>query len=174
MIRLVSTTRRLIQKTARNSVFGTVNLRCFSFGMGNIMGSEESNMGGAQKNGVAETHYVLKGNRIQPPFPEGIQTCVFGTGCFWGTVCWSRMQITQNGFPSKRLILLMLRCNIIGGFGALIPYDYTFVYTPLYPISFAGERLLAYAWRYARCIHFCSTISSQQNINNTIAWYIEF
>merc|ERR1712037_1006068 len=41
--------------------------------------------GGAQKNGVAETHYVLKGNRIQPPFPEGIQTCVFGTGCFWGT-----------------------------------------------------------------------------------------
>ena len=129
MIRLVSTTRRLIQKTARNSVFGTVNLRCFSFGMGNIMGSEESNMGGAQKNGVAETHYVLKGNRIQPPFPEGIQTCVFGTGCFWGTVGWSRMQMTQNAFPIKRPILLMLRCNIIGGF---IPYDYTCVYMPFH------------------------------------------
>ena len=34
---------------------------------------------------VAETHYVLKGNRIQPPFPDGMETCVFGTGCFWGT-----------------------------------------------------------------------------------------
>ena len=32
---------------------------------------------------VPETHYV-NGNRIQPPFPEGLQTAVFGMGCFWG------------------------------------------------------------------------------------------
>jgi peptide-methionine (S)-S-oxide reductase len=32
---------------------------------------------------VPETHYV-NGHRIQPPFPEGMQTAVFGMGCFWG------------------------------------------------------------------------------------------
>jgi peptide-methionine (S)-S-oxide reductase len=32
---------------------------------------------------VPEIHAV-NGNRIQPPFPEGLQTAVFGAGCFWG------------------------------------------------------------------------------------------
>ncbi|WNV75763.1 peptide-methionine (S)-S-oxide reductase MsrA [Geodermatophilus sp. DSM 44513] len=33
--------------------------------------------------GVPELHAVT-GNRIRPPFPEGLQTAVFGAGCFWG------------------------------------------------------------------------------------------
>jgi peptide-methionine (S)-S-oxide reductase len=33
--------------------------------------------------GIPEVHAV-NGNRIQPPFPEGLQTAVFGAGCFWG------------------------------------------------------------------------------------------
>src|ERR671926_1690243 len=33
--------------------------------------------------GVPQTHFV-NGNRIQPPFPEGLETAVFGMGCFWG------------------------------------------------------------------------------------------
>jgi peptide-methionine (S)-S-oxide reductase len=32
---------------------------------------------------VPEVHAV-NGNRIQPPFPDGIETAVFGAGCFWG------------------------------------------------------------------------------------------
>ena len=32
---------------------------------------------------VPAEHFV-NGNRIQPPFPEGMQTAVFGAGCFWG------------------------------------------------------------------------------------------
>jgi peptide-methionine (S)-S-oxide reductase len=32
---------------------------------------------------VPEIHAVT-GNRIQPPFPEGLQTAVLGAGCFWG------------------------------------------------------------------------------------------
>ena len=32
---------------------------------------------------VAETHFV-NGNRTVPPFPAGLETAVFGLGCFWG------------------------------------------------------------------------------------------
>ncbi len=32
---------------------------------------------------VPNTHFV-NGNPIQPPFPEHLQTAVFGLGCFWG------------------------------------------------------------------------------------------
>ncbi len=32
---------------------------------------------------VAETHFV-NGNRITPPFPEGMARAIFGMGCFWG------------------------------------------------------------------------------------------
>ncbi len=32
---------------------------------------------------VPETHFV-NGNRIIPPFPEGMATAIVGMGCFWG------------------------------------------------------------------------------------------
>jgi peptide-methionine (S)-S-oxide reductase len=32
---------------------------------------------------VPTTHHV-NGHRIQPPFPDGLATAVFGMGCFWG------------------------------------------------------------------------------------------
>jgi peptide-methionine (S)-S-oxide reductase len=32
---------------------------------------------------VPETHFVL-GTSIFPPFPEGVETVIFGMGCFWG------------------------------------------------------------------------------------------
>ena len=36
-----------------------------------------------QLPGIPERHAV-SGERIQPPFPEGTRTAVFGMGCFWG------------------------------------------------------------------------------------------
>jgi len=30
------------------------------------------------------TEHFVNGHRIQPPFPDGLQTAVFGMGCFWG------------------------------------------------------------------------------------------
>jgi peptide-methionine (S)-S-oxide reductase len=32
---------------------------------------------------TAERHFV-NGRPLQPPFPEGIETVIFGLGCFWG------------------------------------------------------------------------------------------
>jgi peptide-methionine (S)-S-oxide reductase len=32
---------------------------------------------------VPERHFVL-GTPLKPPFPDGIETAVFGMGCFWG------------------------------------------------------------------------------------------
>jgi len=33
--------------------------------------------------GVPESHFVLD-TPLKPPFPEGIETAMFGMGCFWG------------------------------------------------------------------------------------------
>ncbi len=40
---------------------------------------------------VPELHFV-NGNRLQPPFPEGMQLAMFGLGCFWGAerVFWEQ------------------------------------------------------------------------------------
>jgi peptide-methionine (S)-S-oxide reductase len=32
---------------------------------------------------VPDSHFVL-GTPLEPPFPEGVETVVFGLGCFWG------------------------------------------------------------------------------------------
>jgi peptide-methionine (S)-S-oxide reductase len=32
---------------------------------------------------VPETHFV-NGHRLTPPFPAGLETAIFGLGCFWG------------------------------------------------------------------------------------------
>jgi peptide-methionine (S)-S-oxide reductase len=32
---------------------------------------------------VPDTHFVL-GTPLEPPFPDGVETAIFGMGCFWG------------------------------------------------------------------------------------------
>jgi peptide-methionine (S)-S-oxide reductase len=44
---------------------------------------EDALPGHAQKMRVPERHFV-NGNRLEPPFPEGLETAVFAMGCFWG------------------------------------------------------------------------------------------
>ncbi len=39
--------------------------------------------GRSEKMPVPKQHFV-NGNPLQPPFPEGMQTAMFGLGCFWG------------------------------------------------------------------------------------------
>lgn len=44
---------------------------------------EEALPGRAQEIPVSQNHYV-NGNSLKPPFPEGMETAMFGMGCFWG------------------------------------------------------------------------------------------
>lgn len=39
--------------------------------------------GRAEPIATADAHFV-NGRSLKPPFPEGIETAVFGLGCFWG------------------------------------------------------------------------------------------
>ncbi len=39
--------------------------------------------GRSEKMPVPSTHYV-NGHPLQPPFPAGMETAMFGLGCFWG------------------------------------------------------------------------------------------
>ncbi len=48
-----------------------------------VVKSEDALPGRPDAMQVPERHFV-SGNRIVPPFPEGMETAVFGMGCFWG------------------------------------------------------------------------------------------
>src|SRR6187200_1067437 len=45
--------------------------------------SDQALPGRAEAMPVPDSHFV-NGNRIAPPFPAGLETAVFGMGCFWG------------------------------------------------------------------------------------------
>jgi len=56
----------------------------FGFGKKQSLPSPEDALPGrAEKMPVPERHYV-NGNPLTPPFPEGMETAMFGLGCFWG------------------------------------------------------------------------------------------
>ena len=40
--------------------------------------------GRAERMPVPATHHVKRDARLEPPFPAGLETAMFGLGCFWG------------------------------------------------------------------------------------------
>jgi peptide-methionine (S)-S-oxide reductase len=48
-----------------------------------IPSKTEALPGRADRMPVPDAHYVNH-NRLQPPFPAGLETAMFGMGCFWG------------------------------------------------------------------------------------------
>lgn len=56
----------------------------FGFGKKSSMPTaDEALKGRSEKMPVPDKHFV-NGHPLKPPFPEGMETAVFGLGCFWG------------------------------------------------------------------------------------------
>jgi len=53
------------------------------FGKSEMITAEDALAGRDVAVAVPATHFV-NGNPLKPPFPDGIETAVFGMGCFWG------------------------------------------------------------------------------------------
>ena len=45
---------------------------------------EQALLGRDETVGVPQAHFVHRQHSLQPPFPEGLKTALFGLGCFWG------------------------------------------------------------------------------------------
>jgi peptide-methionine (S)-S-oxide reductase len=58
-------------------------VRFFSPIKATMVEPERALPGRAQEVPVPERHFVL-GTPLKPPFPPGIETAIFGMGCFWG------------------------------------------------------------------------------------------
>jgi peptide-methionine (S)-S-oxide reductase len=55
----------------------------FTRGKSTLITADDALPGRDSEIPTAERHYVLD-TPLKPPFPEGLQTAVFGMGCFWG------------------------------------------------------------------------------------------
>ncbi len=54
-----------------------------AFSKQEVPSAEKALPGRSEPMQVTNKHTVL-GNPIKPPFPDGIETAIFGMGCFWG------------------------------------------------------------------------------------------
>jgi peptide-methionine (S)-S-oxide reductase len=56
----------------------------FGFGKKVTILTPEQALPGREQPMRVPAHHYVNGNSLQPPFPEGLETAVFGLGCFWG------------------------------------------------------------------------------------------
>ena len=93
---------------------------------------------------VPECHYV-SGARLKPPFPAGLETAVFGMGCFWGAEkrFWEREGVytTAVGYAGGNLVHPTYREVCAGDTGhaevVLVAFD---------PVVISYEELLGLFW----------------------------
>ncbi len=56
----------------------------FGFGKKLVMPTPEQALPGRVEPLKVPAHHYVNGNPLKPPFPDGLETAVFGLGCFWG------------------------------------------------------------------------------------------
>src|SRR5512139_3465293 len=76
-----ATAHDTVTGNARRRMVGTTMF--FSSKKLRMPAPEEALPGRTTPMHVGATHFV-NGNRITPPFPDGMQRAMFGMGCFWG------------------------------------------------------------------------------------------
>ncbi|MEC4816219.1 MAG: peptide-methionine (S)-S-oxide reductase MsrA [Scytonema sp. PMC 1069.18] len=56
----------------------------FGFGKKLSLPTAEQALPGRTEEMSVPAHHYVNGNSLKPPFPEGMETAMFGMGCFWG------------------------------------------------------------------------------------------
>jgi peptide-methionine (S)-S-oxide reductase len=56
----------------------------FGFGKKAAMPSSQEALSGRSEEMPVPAQHFVNGNPLQPPFPAGLETAMFGLGCFWG------------------------------------------------------------------------------------------
>jgi peptide-methionine (S)-S-oxide reductase len=56
----------------------------FGFGKKSSLPSPEEALPGRAESMPVPANHFVNGNPLQPPFPQGMETAMFGLGCFWG------------------------------------------------------------------------------------------
>jgi peptide-methionine (S)-S-oxide reductase len=56
----------------------------FGFGKKKTMPTAEEALPGRDQPMPVPSRHQVNGNPLQPPYPEGMETAMFGMGCFWG------------------------------------------------------------------------------------------
>jgi peptide-methionine (S)-S-oxide reductase len=66
----------------------------FGFGKKSSLPTQEEALTGRSEQMPVPAKHFVNGNPLKPPFPAGMQTAMFGLGCFWGA---ERVFWKQNG-----------------------------------------------------------------------------
>ncbi len=56
----------------------------FGFGKKATLPSPDQALPGRAEEMPVPSRHFVNGNPLKPPFPEGMETAIFGLGCFWG------------------------------------------------------------------------------------------
>ncbi|MEB3295645.1 MAG: peptide-methionine (S)-S-oxide reductase MsrA [Synechococcales bacterium] len=56
----------------------------FGFGKKAAMPSPQEALSGRSEEMPVPAQHFVNGNPLKPPFPDGLETAMFGLGCFWG------------------------------------------------------------------------------------------
>jgi peptide-methionine (S)-S-oxide reductase len=56
----------------------------FGFGKKSAIPTPEQALSGRKEIMRVPAHHYINNNPLKPPFPQGLETAMFGLGCFWG------------------------------------------------------------------------------------------
>merc|ERR1711871_422395 len=75
----------MLHRIGRVDAQVTARRTMFAFMRKPVMVTAETALPGRDEEIQIQDKHYITGNSIKGPYPDGIETIIFGTGCFWGT-----------------------------------------------------------------------------------------